>query len=602
MRSHPKVALATGLVAVAATVLAACSSSGSPGGNNSGSSTPGGNTGSSSSSTSTPATTTGYGAAVNGIAKPSTKQGGTLNLLAATDCDSWDPQRTYYGWCWNMQRLMTRSLMGYSQLYGTHFTLAPDLATAPGKHNANYTVWTYTLKSGLKFSNGMPIRPIDVKYGIERLFATDVINGGPSSYFIDSIAHPKSYKGPYKSGDLKSIVTTKNTITFHLSSPNADWNYLMAMAASAPVPYKVEGGKSYIGATYTKHPVASGPFMIQSYTQNKQITFVRNPYWKQSTDTIRHPLVDKVVLTIDTNPDDIDQKLESGQADARADNGVGVTFQSKILTDPTLKANADDAGGALTRYIAIPPSVIPNIHCRLAIFYAFDKAGALRALGGATNGVVAHSMTPPGVPGYNPSYNPYPSGNGDTGDVAKAKQELQQCGKPNGFSTKFTYATPSTTAPNLFKAEQQALGRVGIHITAATSDGSTYYSTFIGSPQNVKNQGLGMLNYGWGPDYPTDTGFYNSIVNGNNILPTGNSNVASLKDPVVDNYLKQGPAGKVTTAGWQKLDQQIMKDAVYLPYVFGKTLYYRNPRLTNIACDNNLAFGIYDFVNVGVGG
>jgi peptide/nickel transport system substrate-binding protein len=45
-----------------------------------------------------------------------------------------------------------------------------------------------------------------------------------------------------------------------------------------------------------------------------------------------------------------------------------------------------------------------------------------------------------------------------------------------------------------------------------------------------------------------------------------------------------------------------MKDAVYLPYVWGRTLYYRNPRLTNVTCDNALAFGIYDFVNVGVGG
>jgi peptide/nickel transport system substrate-binding protein len=376
----------------------------------------------------------------------------------------------------------------------------------------------------------------------------------------------------------------------------------MAMAASAPVPYKVEGGPNYKGATYTKHPVASGPFEIQSYTQNKQITFVRNKYWSQSTDTIHHPLVDKVVLTIDTNPDDIDQKLQSGQADARADNGVGVTFQSKILTDPTLKANADDAGGALTRYMAVVPSVIPNVHCRRAIFYAFDKAGALRALGGATNGVIAKSMTPPGIPGYDPSYNPYPSGPGNSGDIAKAKSELQQCGKPNGFSTKFAYATPSTTAPNLFKAEQQALGKVGIHITADTADASTYYSTFIGSPTNLKNQGIGIANAGWGPDYPTLTGFYNSIVNGHNILPTGNSNYSSLNDPVVNHILALAPEGKATPADDKKINEQIMKDAVYLPYVWGKTLYYRNPQMTNVSCDNALAFGIYDFVNVGVGG
>ncbi|MBO0866155.1 MAG: ABC transporter substrate-binding protein [Mycobacterium sp.] len=596
MRKRPRIALAVGVLAAGATVLAACSSGGGGGGGGGGTTpnTPG-----------TPANTNGaavFNGAVNGIVNPSTKQGGTLNLLAGGDCDSWDPQRSYYGWCWNMQRLYVRSLMGYKVLNGDKFQLAPDLATSFGKHNSNYTTWTYTLKPGLKFSNGMPIKPIDVKYGIERLFATDVINGGPSSYFIDSIAHPKNYKGPYKSGDLSTIKTTNNTITFHLSAPNADWNYLMAMGASSPVPYKVEGGPQYKGATYTKHPVSSGPFMIQSYTQNKQITFVRNPYWKQSTDTIHHPLVTKVVLTVDTNLDDIDQKLQAGQADARADLGVQVTFQSKILTDPTLKAHADDPTVPFTRYISIAPSVIPNIHCRRAIFYAFDKAGALRALGGATNGVVAHSMTPPGISGYDPSFNPYPSGSGETGDLGKAKSELQQCGKPHGFSTKFAYATPSINSANLFKAEQQALGRVGIHISADTQDQSTYYSTFIGSPANLKNQGIGMANAGWGADYPTGTGFYNAIANGNNILPTGNTNYPSLNDPVINKILSEAPKGQTTTADWKKLNQQLMNDAVYLPYVWGRTLYYRNPRMTNVTCNNALAFGIYDFVNVGVGG
>ena len=38
-----------------------------------------------------------------------------------------------------------------------------------GTHNANFTQWTYTLKPGLKWSNGTPITPMDVKYGVERL-------------------------------------------------------------------------------------------------------------------------------------------------------------------------------------------------------------------------------------------------------------------------------------------------------------------------------------------------------------------------------------------------------------------------------------------------
>lgn len=608
MNRHRKVSAAIGIAAAAAIVISGCSS-GSSTSSNGGGSTPTSGASTPSSGASTPSSSGGgntataaYNAAYDKIVNPSTKTGGTLNLLTASDCDSWDPQRTYYGWCWNMQRLFTRSLIGYQVLNGNKFTLAPDLATDMGTHNANFTKWTYTLKPGIKWSNGKPVTPLDVKYGIERLFATDVINGGPSSYFIQGLAHPKSYAGPYKSGDLSTIVTTANTITFNLSGPDADFDYLMAMAASAPVPYKVEGGPGFTGANYTKHPLATGPFMIQSYTPNKSIVFVRNPNWSQATDTIRHPLVNEVDLTVDTNPVDIDQKLAAGTADANASDTVQAQFQAQILTNPTLKANADDPVTPFDRYAAVIPSVIPNVHCRQAVFYAWDKAGFIRAYGGSVAGVPAGGMSPPGIPGYNASFDPYPSGPGDTGNVAMAKQELAACGKPNGFSTKLAYATPGTHAAAAFAVEQAALAKVGIQVTAAPQDSSSYFSTWIGSPQNLKNQGIGIAFAGWGADFPTGVGFFQSITNGNAILPTGNSNYASLNDPTVNGVLDKAPAGKATEADWESLNSAIAKSATYLPILYGKDLYYRNPRMTNVTCDTALAFGIYDFVNVGVGG
>ena len=245
----------------------------------------------------------------------------------------------------------------------------------------------------------------------------------------------------------------------------------MAMAASAPVPYKTEGGPGFTGATYTKHPLATGPFMIKSYTPNKSIVFVRNPNWTQATDTIRHPLVNEVDLTVDTNPVRHRQEAPGGhRRRQRARHGVQAEFQAKILTDPTLKANADDPVAAFARYLAIMPSVIPNVHCRMAIFYALDKAGFIRAYGGAVAGDPAGGMAPPGIPGYTAGFNPYPSGADNTGDIAKAKQELAACGKPNGFSTKFAYSTPSSHAAAAFAVEQAALAKVGIQVTAATQD------------------------------------------------------------------------------------------------------------------------------------
>ncbi len=556
--------------------------------------------GGSSSSDGSKTSAGGYNAAAAAIVNPSTKTGGTLKLAATADCDSWDPGRTYYGWCWNMQRLFTRSLVGYSKVNGAKFEIAPDLATTTGTHNADFTEWSYKLKPGLKWSNGKPITPMDVKYGVERLFATDVINGGPSSYFTSTIDHPKDYAGPYKSGDLSSITTTADSITFKLSTAYSDWPYLMAMAASAPVPYKTEGGKGFVGATYTKHPMSSGPYEFKSYTPNKSVTFVKNPNWDASTDTIHKPLADQIDLEINTNSADIDSKLEAGTYDAKADVPVEAALQAKIFTDPKLKKNADDPVSAFTRFWTVYPSVIPNKDCRLAIFYATNKAAITQAYGGAAAGVVAGSMTPPGIAGYDGSANPYPSGADNTGDLTKAKAALAKCGKPNGFSTKMAYSTASDASKKAFQAEQAALARVGIKITGAANDGSTYYSTFIGSPSNVKNQGFGISINGWGADFPTGYGFWQSIANSNAIVDTGNSNYPSLKDPTVDGVLNSSLLGKSTNADWQKLDKAVMDSVTYLPIYFGRNLYYRNPRLTNVTSNNALAFGIYDFVNIGV--
>lgn len=572
--------------AVGALLLAGCTSGGG-----------GSTTGSSGSST--PA----FNAAVNSVYNPSTKAGGTLKLLASTDCDSWDPARTYYGWCWNMQRLFSRTLVGYKTVNGNKFTLAPDMATSMGTHNADFTSWTYTLQSGLKYSNGTTITPMDIKYATERMFATDVINGGPTFYFTGLINAPKTYAGPYKSGDLPdtAISTTANSITFHLSKSFADFNYLMALPTTAPVPYKKEGGTGFVGATYGKQPLSSGPYVFSDYSQNKSVTFTKNKYWKQSTDQLRKPLVNTVSLTIDSDVNDIDSKLKAGTYDAKADNVVGTTLQAQILTNPKLKQYADNPAGDSTRYLVIPASVIPNQYCREAIFYASNKAALLQAFGGPAAGTIAGSFTPPGIPGYDASYNPYPSGSDNTGDVTKAKAALVKCGQPNGFSTSFTYATPSETAPKVFQAEQTALARVGIKITAATDAASSYYATFVGSPAHVKSAGLGIINAAWGADFPTDYGFYNSIANGASILPTGNSNYGSLNNPTVNKILDDTAAPSSQTTGLE-LNKAIMSSAQNMPILFGKYLYYRNPRLTNVTSDNALAFGIYDFVNVGVGG
>lgn len=591
--------MAVGLTVAATMILSACSSGGSKNNNNS-------STASASNANGTNAgVAAAFDAATIGFVNKSTKTGGSLNLLATGDCDSWDPANTYYGWCWNMQRLFTRTLVGYSSVPGANnVAIEGDLATGLGEHNADFTQWTYHLKS-IKWENGNPVTSKEIKYGIERVFATDLFSNGPASYYLcllakcDAKGNPP-YAGPYKdkTGGLPSITTPDdNTIKFQLQTSTPDFDYLMALPASAPVPLAENG--SFTGSKYTLHPLSNGPFKFQSYTPEQKVVWVRNSNWDQSTDKIRTPLVDKITLNINTNADDNDKQLQANQADSTADGGVSTAFQTNIVQSPDLKKNADDPVSSYTRYLAVFPQTKPldNVHCRRAVFYAINKADLQRARGGTYGGDIANTMAQPTVPGHDNAANPYPVGADNTGDLAKAKDELKQCGQPNGFATKEAYVNVGR-GPAVFTATQSALARVGIKLSAAVHAQSGYYGGYIGKPTTVKSVGIGIGQAGWGADYPTGGGFWTSIAA--SYAPPGGGNYTQLADPKVDADLKQAAmsTGRHDDI-FKALDAQVMQDAVMLPFVYDKTLYYRNPRLTNVR--NNFALGsYYDFVNIGV--
>jgi peptide/nickel transport system substrate-binding protein len=233
--------------------------------------------------------------------------------------------------------------------------------------------------------------------------------------------------------------------------------------------------------------------------------------------------------------------------------------------------------------------------------YAADKVLLQLSRGGPiAGGDIATQMTPPNLSSYQ-KINPYPSGADNKGDQAKAKEELKACGKPGGFSTKIA-TTNKGKGPKAAEALQAGLQRVGIKTQIIQVDPATYYSGVIGLPSNVKKQGLGLAVAGWGPDFPTPYGFFESIVDGRAIKPGGgNSNYAELNDPAINKLIDDAQAETDSSKRdviWADVDKKVMDSAVYLPFVADKALVYRGPRLTNVYIQQ--AFGIYDFVNMGV--
>ena len=124
---------------------------------------------------------------------------------------------------------------------------------------------------------------------------------------------------------LKAVQTPNaTTIVFHLAQPFADFNYVVAIPQTAPVPPNKD-----TGANYQLHPISTGPYKFQSYQLNKQLTLVPNTFWKASTDPNAKQLLSKIVITMNVNANDIDNRLLAGDLNVdaaghrRAGGGAG---------------------------------------------------------------------------------------------------------------------------------------------------------------------------------------------------------------------------------------------------------------------------------------
>ena len=577
---------ATAVGAVAALLISACSSS------------------SSSSGSST--TTTGavaFNAGITGVVNPSTHKGGTLIFDNSSTPDSFDPGNTYYAWVLNFDRLFAMPMFTYKSCPGScGLQLVPDLATDMGTVSDNGLTWTFHIQSDVKFENGTVVDSQDVKYAIERTYDRSVLANGPTYYQV--LLTDPSYPGPYKdrSKNLMGLtaIDTPNatTLVFHLQAPFPDLPYVLAFPSSAPVLPSAD-----TGSNYQLHPLSTGPYMFQSYALNKQLILVPNPQWNPATDPNASQLPSQIIVNLNVNQADIDNRLIHGDIEVdSAGTGLAAAGRAQVLANPTLKADADNPVNGFARFIYLNTKVAPlnNLHCREAVEYAADKTTMQTAWGGPlAGGQIASTIMPPNIIGYK-SFDYYNALSQPNGDITAAKQQLNLCGQPNGFSTSLAYRSDRPTETAAVTALQASLASAGIKVTLKGFPAGSYYTDFAGAPAYVHSHDLGLAAGGWGADWPNGFGFLDELVAGNTIAPTGNTNIAELNDPVINNLFTESSklTGAARTAIWSQIDAAAMKDAAILPMVYQKVVLYRPPNLTNVYVQPY--YGMYNYAVLGV--
>jgi peptide/nickel transport system substrate-binding protein len=531
---------------------------------------------------------------VDGVRAPSDATGGTLRLVAG-DIDSLDPQRSYSPGVWNLMRLYTRTLVTYSSEPGRTDELVPDLATDTGTTPDGGRTWTFTLKDGVRFETGRAITSRDVKYGIERSFASDVIIGGPT-YVLDLLDDPQDpYAGPYQDESpgklgLASIATPDDrTISFTLSTPAPDFPFVMALPSSSPVPVENDTGDAY-----RFKPVSSGPYLITSVDQVTGLVLDRNPQWDPATDDVRTALPDQVIVKSGLSGVTRDQALLAGSADADL-SGTGVQVATTSRMDDALAGRVDDVTTGSLRLLALPTTVAPmdNADCRAAVAAAVDRGTVQEALGGPGNAVRSSLLWPRALAGGPEDPDPGQ-------DLAAARASLTACGKPDGFST--VLAVPD--APNTVKVANAIaadLAEVGIQAEVRPLDPGTYYATDVGKPTNVVAQGYGIVLATWTADFPTAASFLGPLVDGRSGRNVGNTNYAQLADPGVNGLVDTARAATDPAAAadaWRQVVTAVGATGVYVPLAENRVQLLAGQRLRNGVVMQ--PYGGYDVVTAGV--
>jgi len=529
--------------------------------------------------------------------------GGTLNVIGASGQDHFDTVSAYGTWDYMFERIYARQLVAYPSANYTKAgdagwtadtTPVADVATqvptvANGGITDNGLTYTFHIKAGVDWQNGRQVTSQDFLREY-KAFGNPVSPVGNSGYFNSTIAGFSQYAtaeaaffaiktnaptaaniASYQNTHSISGITTpdSSTIVFHLLQAAGDFIYILAMPFNSARPMEYD---SYVpdSAQFRQHLMSDGPYKLSSYTPGKQVVWVRNTAWKQSTDSIRHAYVDKVVNTLGvTDATTQVQEIKAGTQDLEQDTPFPPQLISTYASNPDFKVwPQSDTNPYVVFNLQSPDAnkAMSKLAVRQAAEYTLDKVAIQKLFGGPTVAQIMNTAIPQGNLGYAP-INLYAANNNNNGNPAKCKSMLAAAGYPSGMTLTDLYLNDSVNTA-LFQSVQASFANCGIKLTGKPEPISSYFVDLGNAPQNNKPNQWDVAQPAWFPDWYGPNGrttvqpFFGTDCALNTI------NYGCFSSKTLDNTIKQALAAPSLAAAaplWHQVDLIAQQNAVIIP-------------------------------------
>jgi YVTN family beta-propeller protein len=508
-------------------------------------------------------------------------RGGTLTMRIGRRTDSIDTAIAYDSTSWTILRMTGDGLVAFNQASGLPGTqLVPDLAVSLPLPTDGGTTYSFRLRQGIRYSNGLPLRATDVRQTFERDFKL----GTPVPYYYDGIVGAVRCERTPKRCDLsRGIVTDDRTgsVTFHLTAPDPEFLDKLALPFAYVVP---RGMPAHLAGT---RPLpAIGPYKIVTYRPKQLIRLVRNPEfreWSQAAQPDGYP--DEILFKVGGSPDAAVRAVLAGHADAFSTSQSETPPTAATLAElktryaSQVHANPQPATIALFLNTRLPP--FDRLDVRRAINYAADRRAAVRAVGGPDVAQPTCQILPPGFPGYAP-YCPY-----EGPDLARARALIARSGTRGIKVTFWSWSDLPGVGPYALKLLRSLGYRASLRAL-----GDSYFPTVGDSRTRAQ---IGTTE--WISDYPVASGFFNAVLTCASFLPNnpGNSNDAQFCDPAIDRQTRRALTEQATNPDaargvWERVDRQTVDQAPWVPLV--------NPRAVDVLAKR---VGNYQYSPAGLG-
>ena len=458
--------------------------------------------------------------------------------------------------------------------------------TVPGQAESWTTsedglTWTFTMRDGLKWSDGSELNAKDFEYSFKRMADPDTAAPyaetclGMIDGFEEAAGFPDADGNPTVEPNLDALNVKASddgkTLTIVLGYPCSYFDKIAAFAAMSPVQKATVEANGDAWCTSPDTYVCNGPYMITEWTPSERIVLTKNPNYVGGWDNSKI-VSDSITLLL----------LEDSSASFAAYNSGEAVLIKDVPTDeiPSL-TKAEDGGDFYvdtilgTYYVSLnlKRDAFKDAKVRKALSLAIDRDYVANTIMQGTYST-ADSIVGPGIVDENGYFHdngnaPYISADYEA-NLAEAKKLLEEAGYPNGEGYPTIEYSTNDAGYHVPLAEylQQAWGDLGITLTINKMEWSSFTPARRAGEYDVARNG-------WVMDYNDPSNMLDLFCSGN-----GN-NDGKYSNPDFDAAID---ASKVADsaehfAQLHKAEDILMEDMGCLPIAYYNDYWLQSPTL-----------------------